>query len=147
MGESFEQIGEDVVRETVQVPKDIVGKALETAGLGAGKSSGKKKQAQQQMPPGTPEVAQAPEPSDEIKRAVARAALEALSGKPQKKEPSVWERIQQEEEQKKEMEKKRKEAQRMASVPQVSSKRKRGDLFGVKAKKTATETGGNKRQD
>ena len=141
MMDSFEQIGQDVARETVQAPKDIVGKALESVGV----SSGKKKPVQQTTrmgPDGNPITNEQPnnEPSQEVKRAIARSALEEISGiHPKQKEESVWERMKKEEEQKKEMEKQRKEAEKKASLPQVSSKRKRGDLYGKKAKKTQME--------
>ncbi len=151
IGESFEQIGSDVVRQTVQVPKDMAQAAAESLGLG----TGKKKQSQTAKPAqgqtgeqSAAESAQHPaEPSEEVKRAIARAALEQISGKrrPEKQE-SVWERLQKEEEQKKLMEKKRKEEERRASLPQVSSKRKRGDLYGKQAKKTQVENR-SKRQD
>lgn len=151
IGESFEQIGQDIARETVQAPKDIVGKALETLGSASGKKNPKQQQGQQ--PAGTESPAGETaavhgEPSEEVKRAIARAALEEISGKrPAQKEESVWERMKKEEEQKKLMEKQRKEAERKASLPQVATKRKRGDLYGKQAKKTQVETGGNKRRD
>lgn len=139
--DSFEQIGQDVARETIQAPKDIVGKALESVGV----SSGNKKPAQQAAqigPDGSPLPSeQSPNgPSEAVKRAIARSALEEISGKRTgQKEESVWERMKKEEEQKKEMEKQRKEAEKKASLPQVSSKRKRGDLYGKQAKKTQME--------
>jgi len=90
--------------------------------------------------------AQPPAPSEDVKRAIARAALEELSGKkPAQKEQSVWEKLQKEEEQKKEQKKQKAQASR-ASLPQATSKRKRGDLYGMKAKKTAAENR-NVRQD
>ncbi len=150
IGESFEQIGKDVVRETVQAPKDIVGKAMESLGAGGGKKSQKSTQAKPTaaMPePGSQAEADA-QAAMEIKKAVARAALQELAGGGQKqKEPTVWEKLKQEEEQKKEMKKKQAEANKKASLPQVTSKRKRGDLYGMKAKKSSTEIGKNTRQD
>lgn len=150
IGESFETLGQDVARETVQAPKDIVGKALETVGISAGGKK-KKKQAITSKALETPEEAKSQQElekhDEEIKRAIARRALEELSGvRPKQKEPTVWERLQKEEEEKKEMEKKKKEAQKNATLPQMSSKRKRGDLYGVKARKTSTENR-NVRQD
>lgn len=150
IGESFETIAQDVAAEVKQAPKDMVGAALESVGLSTG---GKKKTAQQQQQgtgePGT-EPQSAPsggELSSEVKRAIARAALEELSGKkPHQKEQSVWEKLQQEENQKKEQKKLQKAQAAKASLPQVSSKRKRGDLYGMKAKKTAAENR-NVRQD
>jgi len=136
IGESFEQIGSDVVKQTVQVPKDIAQAATESLGL-----SSSKKNPQQKQPKTEEE-----QKTQEEKQAVARAALEELSGKKQQKEPTVWEKLQQEEAQKTEQKKQQKIAASKASLPQVSSKRKRGDLYGVKAKKTAAENR-NVRQD
>jgi hypothetical protein len=149
IGESFETIAQDVARETTQAPKDMVGAALESVGLSTGKKGPKQ---QQGTPQGQPEGVESTGPSggevsDEVKRAIARAALEELSGKrPKQKELSVWEKLQQEEEQKKEMEKKRKEQAAKQAIPKSASKRARGDLYGVKAKKSAAENR-NLRQD
>lgn len=145
IGESFEQIGKDIAHEVVKAPKDMVGSALESVGV----STGGKKQNKQQgsnKGPQTPEEQKVVQQDEETKRAVARAALEELSGKKKQKEPTVWEKLQQEEEQKNEQKKQQKAASAKASLPQVSSKRKRGDLYGVKAKKTAAENR-NVRQD
>ena len=146
IGESFETIAQDVGHEVIQAPKDMVGSALESVGL----TTGGKKKPQQQQQSGSPEPGaeaqpQPPGPSEEMKRAIARAALEELSGKKPQKEQSVWEKLQQEEQQKKEMDKKRKEQSRQA-LPKSGGKRPRGDLYGVKAKKTAAENR-NIRQD
>ena len=147
MGESFEQLGKDIASEAVAAPKDITGAALESLGLSGGKKNPKQ---QQQVPqtPQTPEQQQKQQLDEETKRAIARAALEEISGKSQKqKEPTVWEKLQQEDEQKKDMEKKKKEASAKQALPTVSTKRKRGDLYGMKAKKAAAEMSRNVRQD
>ncbi|MEK7060870.1 MAG: hypothetical protein AAB937_01400 [Patescibacteria group bacterium] len=136
IGESFEQIGKDVVRETLNAPKDIVGKALES--LGSGQTS-KKKSASQP-------IEKPKEEADEAKQSIARAALEELAGGTKSKEPSDYQKKLQEEEQKrKEKEQQKKEAS--MTLQHQSTKRKRGDLFGLKAKKSSTEIGKNVRQD
>lgn len=147
IGESFEQIGKDVARETVQAPKDLVGTALESLGVSSGSKKPKSSASANQQPgaEAAPGVVPAG-PSEEVKRAVARAALEELSGKTRPKELSVWEKIQKEEEQKKEMEKKQKEQASKQALPQGTSKRPRGDLYGKKAKQTNMENKA-KRQD
>jgi len=68
IGESFEQIGKDVVRETVQAPKDIVGKAMESLGAGGGKKSQKAQPKQ---------AAAMPEPGSQAE-ADAQATMEML---------------------------------------------------------------------
>lgn len=146
IGESFETIAKDVAEEVKQVPKDMVGSALESVGLSTG---GKKnpKQAASAVQPGAEGAPQPPPgPSEEVKRAIARAALEELSGKkPTQKQETVWEKLQKEEEQKKEQKKQRAQAAK-AQLPAAAPKRKRGDLYGMKAKKTAAENR-NVRQD
>lgn len=149
IGESFEEIGKDVVSEAVQAPKDIAGKALESLGVTSRGKNPKQQSKTAPQVPGQEEIPQVQDhgPSEEAKRAIARAALEEISGKkPQQKEPGVWERLQKEEEEKKEQEKKKKEAVAKQSLPQSSSKRPRGDLYGLKAKKANVENKG-KRQD
>ncbi len=139
IGESFETIGQNVVRETAQAPKDIGQKAMESLGV----SSGKTPKGQAKAAPATPEEAKADSVKQEeeaMKRAVARAALEELIGKkPKQKEPSVREKNEQEEAQKKELEKQKKELAAKSELPQPAAKRPRGDLYGVKAKKTSAE--------
>ncbi len=147
IGESFETITKDVVEEVKQAPKDMVGSALESVGLSTG---GKKnpKQSSPAIPPGVEGAPQPPPPgpSEEVKRAIARAALEELSGKkPAQKQESVWEKLQKEEEQKKEQKKQKAQAAK-SQLPAAAPKRKRGDLYGMKAKKTAAENR-NVRQD
>lgn len=147
IGESFETIVKDVARETVQAPKDIVGTALESLGVSSGQKNQKQSAASsQQAGQENSGEAPGPGPSDEVKRAIARAALEELSGKSKPKELGVWERLQKEEEQKKEMEKKQKEQAARQSLPQSSGKRPRGDLYGKKTKQTNMENK-SKRQD
>lgn len=149
IGESFEQIGKDVARETVQAPKDLVGTALESLGVSSGSKKPKQSASATQQPGqegAGPETVPSSGPSEEVKRAIARAALEELSGKSRPKELSVWEKLQKEEEQKKEMEKKQKEQAAKQALPQGTSKRPRGDLYGKKAKQTNMENKA-KRQD
>lgn len=149
IGESFETIGKDITRETIQAPKDMVGAALESVGLSSGKKNPKKQTTSAKAaPPEVRQVSPAVTENDEaVKRAVARAALEELSGrKPQQKEPTIWEKMQKEEEEKKELEKKKKAEAAKQTIAQPSSRKARGDLYGIKAKKAAAEIKG-KRQD
>ena len=118
-------LGKQIVRETVKVPKDIAGKALESLGTSGG-------QKQKQQTATTTD---------------ARAALAEIAGiKPKQKEPTVWEKIQAEAEQKKELGKQQQQTAAQA-LPAVKSKRPRGDLYGMKAKKAGSEVGKNVRQD
>ncbi len=151
IGESIEQIGKDVAQEAVQAPKDIAGKALESLGVSSGGKKNPKQQSQNTPQiPGQEEGIQAPASgqSEEVKSAIARKALEEISGKTsQQKEPTVWEKLQEEEKQKKEAEKKQKAEAQKQALPKSGGKRPRGDLYGMKAKKSSTEMSRNVRQD
>lgn len=152
-GQVFEQIGEigkQVVQEAAKVPADITGKAIESLGA----SSGKKPQGQS----GTQGSAARPTEGavgeletakdEQTKKAIARAALSEIAGvKPKEKEPSVWERLQMEEKQKAEQAKKQQEVQARQQMPAGSSKRRRGDLYGMKAKKAGSEMSKNVKQE
>lgn len=132
------QIAKDVGKQVVQVPKDIAGKALESLGTSS-KTSASDDTAWAQI---------GREKDQNIKQSVARKALEELvAGKITKpREPSIWERLQQEQEQKKNMLKQQSMPGGMTPLVKSSSKRPVGDLYGAKAKSTATENR-NVRQD
>ena len=142
------QIAKDVGKQVVSVPKDVAGAAMESLGASSGKST----KGQTVVPAGTATEATAwekmdVEPNARIRRSLARKALEELAGKKlQRKEPSIWEKLQQEQEQKKQAQQQQAAAAAAANVPMPAAKRPRGDLYGAKAKKTATENR-NVRQD
>jgi len=155
---SFEDIGKDILKQTASLPKDVVGKALESLGT----SSGAKKQAGQTaqggVQPGGEGTAKPNTPLDEIeqqtdrkiKQAIARNALQYLAKKPEEREMSVRERLEKEQEQKKELEKKQKEEAGKTELKPMSQKRRSGMMPGAaqKAKKQAgSETSRNVRQD
>lgn len=149
---SFEDIGKDVVHEVAKVPGDIAGKALESLGATSGKT-----QQGQTVSTATDAVKPKEKTSwetfdeardEKAKRAIARAALEALLKRTAKpKEPSVWEKIQTEVEQKKQMQKQQQMQTAGQQLPKTSTKRPRGDLYGVGAKRLGSELGKNVRQD
>lgn len=149
---SFEDIGKDVVREVAKVPKDIAGKALESLGTSSGQ-----KQLKQTISTPTNESSKKNEgpweqfdalTDKEVKKKVARKALEALLARSAgQKEPSVWERIQMEVEQKKQLVQQQQTQTAAQQLPKTSSKRPRGDLYGIGAKKLGSEVGKNVRQD
>ena len=147
---SFEDIGKDVLKQTVQVPKDIIGKAIESIGTsGSGKQGQSFGTTQDQQAGKQKEGAlgQFDQAKDEkTKKTIARSALEQLAGKPKEKEPTVWEKIQQEIEQKKEAQKQQTQ-QKSQQLPTGKGKRPRGDLYGMKAKKASAEMSRNVRQD
>lgn len=141
------ELGKKVGGEAAKVPKDIAGKAMESLGTGGGAN---KMGAAMATPQGGESKGDSMwekilgEKDKRIKRAIARKALEDLINKPtERREPSIWERLQMEQEQKKNQ-----MAQQQAGAPLAmpSSKRARGDLYGAKAKKTSTENK-NVRQD
>ncbi len=144
---SFEDIGKDIVHETVQVPKDIAGAALESLGASSGKKTTNTGQTQtsqtgnQKSP-----LSQLEQTSDEaIKKSIARAALAQLAGQKQEAEPSIWDQKLREDAQKKQIEEqKKKEA--LGALPAIKGKPKRGNLYGVK-QKASSEMSKNVRQD
>lgn len=135
---SFEDIGKDIARETAKVPADVVGKALES--LGTSSQKGQK---------GTPVPSKKPEETKQPEKPLPpRQWLAELAGSAKKhKEPTVQEKLEKEKQ-----EKNKKEAQqvgvaqKMAPLAPVPTKPKRGDLYGIKQKRTATENK-NVRQD
>ncbi len=148
--EEFEQIGKQVVQEVVKVPKDVAGKALESLGASSGKKSNTSATSNVQTQGSgekTPLQQLSEAKEQQTKKAIARNALEQIAGvKPKQKEPTVWEKIQMEAEQKKELAAKQAKQAQAQALPQVTSKRKRGDLYGTQAKKTSAENK-NVRQD
>ena len=147
---SFEDIGKDVVREVAKAPTDIAGKVLES--LTGGSSVKGQKQATSGVGDAgtkTPDGALgAMEQTDDknVKKAIARAALEQLAGSQEQKPSSVFEEKQKEEQQKKQAEQEQAKKAAFAEVPKMSSKKRRGDLYGIKGK-SSTEMSKNVRQD
>jgi hypothetical protein len=138
------EIGKQVGQEAAKVPADIAGKALES--LGASKSSNT-----QQAQPGKSNTAWEQidvETDKKIKQHIARKALEELTNGAARrpKEPSIWERLQMEADEKKKEAVAQQAAAAKQQLPVSTSKRPRGDLYGAKAKQTATENR-NVRQD
>jgi hypothetical protein len=137
------EIGKQVGGEVTQIPKDIAGIALESLGAKSSKARpvqpGKSNTAWDQI-----DV----EPDKKIKRTMARRALEELvqGSAKRPKEPSIWERLQMEADEKKKQETQSKQATASQQLNVPASKRPRGDLYGAKAKQTATENR-NVRQD
>lgn len=148
----FGELGKKVGTETAKAPVDILGKTLESLGT----SGGKKQGTNTFQTPQSGESAKQPgmwekidtEKDPQIKKAIARAALEELIRPRQRqKELSVWERIQQEEAQKKEAQAAQKAQAASSSLPAGTSKRPRGDLYGIKAKRAGSEIGKNVKHD
>jgi len=128
---SFENIGEQVVKEAVKLPADVAGKALES--LGTGKPA---KQAKVQKK-GFDEQA---------KKAFARKALEELARPPQKKEPTVWDEKQKEDAEKKQLELERAKIIEKQKLPEVTTKQRPGNLYGIGVK-TSSERQKNVRAE
>ena len=152
-GQIISELGElakDVGKQTAQVPKDIAGKALESLG------TSQKTQGNQGTPVQKPAESAGSTALDQIateqdlavKRHMARKALEELTrgSQARQKQPSIWERLQMETEQKEQQQAAATAAAAKSQLPVPAGKRARGDLYGVQAKKTATENR-NVRQD
>lgn len=147
---SFEDIGKDVVRQAVNVPKDVAQKALESMGVSSQKGQqGTQTPASSVKPQQEGAVGQLDVLKDQkAKQAIARAALAELAGKHKAyKEPTVQERLEKEKQEKVEQEKQKAAVSgRMAPLPAMSVKPKRGNLYGIK-QKASTEMSKNVRQD
>jgi len=145
---SFEDIGKDIVRETSKVPSDILGKVIESIGTSSQSSSRTSASA---LPgdrkPDSAASALDQAPDQQAKKAIARRALEELAKKSTQKEPTIWEKIQQEAKEKKDAQEYQRKKQSLDSLPVIKGAKKRGDLFGIAAKKQGSEIGKNARQD
>ncbi|MCX8009258.1 MAG: hypothetical protein N3A54_06210 [Patescibacteria group bacterium] len=149
---SFEDIGENIVSQLKQLPKDVGQAAMESIGLSTG--SGNKGNNPKQPPPqpGQSEQSYLKQLEDqtkqqEEKKAIARKALQELL-KPREKEPSVWERLQQEEEQKKAMAvEQQKKAPQPIQLPSSGPRKLPGIKNPAKTKSFGSEIGKNVRQD
>lgn len=147
---SFEDIGKDIAREAVKVPKDIVGKALESLGTSSQKGQkGNPMGAQSKVKPHEGALGELEQTKDvKVKQQIAREALAQIAGNPKKqKEPTVAEIHEKEKQEKNEKEAKQNAtAQKMAPIASGGSKPKRGNLYGVK-QKSSSEMSKNVRQD
>lgn len=147
---SFETIGENIVSQLKQIPKDVGQVALETVGLGTASGGGKKTQ-KTQMPGKTQDLDSSWQQMDQIqdeqtKKTIARKALEELlTPTPSVKEPTEYEKRMQEEEQKKKMEEEERRQQSQA-LPAPTGKKKQG-MYGIKAKQQGSEIGKNVKHD
>jgi hypothetical protein len=150
---SFEDIGRDVARESVKVPVDIAGKALESLGAASQKQGNTVLTGT-----GAPGEGGTGEPKPEgplehlgktddptVKKAIARAALAQIAGvTPGEQEQTTWDRQQQEDKERKELETRR-AAARQFQLPVIRGKQRRG-MGGVR-EKAHTEVSKNARQD
>ena len=144
---SFEDIGKDIVREVTNVPNDIAGKALESLGTASNKQQGQQSTTSQTAEPQGALKELDSTKDNKVKEAIARAALEQFAGKAKSKEPSVWERQQQEDKEKKDVAARQAAARKLAAPVATPSKRPKGDLYGMKAKRASAEMSRNVRQD
>lgn len=138
---SFEDIGKDIVSEAAKVPTEIGGKILESL---TGTTGAKGQTQQKQKQDGA--LGKMEETNDQkVKKSIARSALQQLAT-PKQKEPTPYEQQQKEEKEKKEMEKKQQEKVALQELPRMSSKKRRGDLYGIQGK-SSSEKSRNVRQD
>lgn len=148
IGAITEELGETakrVVTQTVQVPKDVGQAALES--LGGVRASAQGGKTQQQKKTATPVDEFQASVDPRTRREMARNALAYLAGDAKSKEPTVWEQQQKEAEQKKDFAKEQKAVTRRTELRPISTKPKRGNLFGVTKQRAGTETSRNVRQD
>lgn len=123
---SFEDIGRDIARETVNIPKDIVGVVLSSS----------------PSIPSSPEISSIHKPTD---KAFARRRLEEYA-RPHEKKPDQWEQEQLAAKQKKAALDNQSQKAEFEKLPVVRSHRRRGDYYGVTGK-SHPEVSKNVRQD
>ncbi|MFC1646742.1 hypothetical protein ACFL1A_00515 [Patescibacteria group bacterium] len=145
---SFEDIGKDIARETIKVPKDVGQKAMESMGVSTTKSSSsganvKKSQEEKNADRPPDEWDNIDKASESKKSSFAREALKALVKRSSGKEASVYEKKIKEEEEKKDFIKKQKEKQDKDKLPTMWSKPKKGNIYGIKTKQSPTEKAKN----
>jgi len=133
---SFGDIGQEVISEAVKVPGDLADSAFESMGATAGRKQGNQKQMQLKHTQGVKTLESVMQtPDDAMKKAIARRALEELAGAGHvRKEPTLWEKKQREEEEKKRLQKEQKKLAEDLNIPKIQTKRKRGDLYGIRTK-------------
>jgi hypothetical protein len=133
---SFEDIGEEVAQNITKLPGDILGKALESVGVSSGSGSTKqpaKPNATQQDGSNWQQIDKTQ--NQEVKKTIARNALEELLKNVPQTELTEYEKKKKEEEEKAKAQKEQQKQQDLASLPKMTAKRARGDLHGMKAKK------------
>jgi len=149
---SFEDIGKEIASETAKVPGDIAGKALESLGAssGAKKTASGTNVASQTAGGAVQEnsvIQQMEQTNDQkVKQHMARSALAQFASPHSVQEPSVWDQKVREEAELKNMKAQQEKKAGMAALPTMTSKRKRGNLYGVK-QKASSEMSKNVRQD
>lgn len=148
---SFEDIGKNVAEQTVSVPKDIAGKAIESLGNVGGQKPGQTVSApteeQNANKPSTPLDEIEMQKDKKNKQAIARSALQYLAKKPQERELGVYERLEKEKQEQKELQKKQEEEAKKMELKPVETKQRRGSLPGLVKKQAGSETSRNVRQD
>ena len=146
----FQDIGEQIVSEIKQIPKDVGQAALESVGV----STGGTKQAKTAPAPGAAKDAGSKWQEidhvneEKIKKQIARSALQELtSPSAAPKEKSIWEKLQDEDAQKEQSRNQQQQAQSNA-LPMPKGKTKQGAMGRVnKSKQQGNEMKVNMKQD
>jgi hypothetical protein len=133
---SFEDIGKDIAREVVNAPKDIVGAALESLGTSSQKGHKGNPQGAAIAPVKQPDKALPP-----------REWLAELSGMGKKQNAPTVQEIHEQEKREKDRKEQMEDvkATHMAPLQKMSSRQKRGQLFGNPQK--SSERSKNSRND
>ncbi len=147
---AFEDIGEQIVSQVKQLPKDIGQAAMESVGMKTGGSKQGNQSQTPQMQTGQNEQSYLHQLDDmrtqEEKKAIARKAIAELL-RPRKKEPSVWERMQMEEEEKKKQLAEQEKKAKPVHLPSSGVSKMPGLKSVRKAKQFGSELGKNIKSD
>jgi hypothetical protein len=124
-------LGHEIIKETANVPVEMLGMKLEQFGT-------PKKNSNQQIPTAGEKALMSVtnNPNPETKRARARAALQEFVGTGKPKEPDAWEKKKKESLEKAAAVAERKKQERSQALPQLSTKRKQGQRYGIHEKTT-----------
>lgn len=154
IGSELGNLGKQIAQEIVQVPAKITGMDAgtnEVTGTGTGGKKAQKGQSTQanrtaSMPGEYRDPLSAIRQKDEVEKqkqlALARQLLQKFMH-PQQEEPSLKQKQEMEEMEKRKKEIKEENEKAKKQLPQMTAKRPRGDLYGVKAKQFGGEKGKN----
>jgi len=128
---SLGDLGHEIISETAKVPAEMLGMTIEQSG------TSQKSSSQQTPTAGEKALTSVTNnPNQETRRSMARAALQEFVGSSKAKEPDEWEKKKKELLDKATAKKERKKQERSQALPQLSTKRRQGQKYGIHEKTT-----------
>ncbi len=128
-------LGAEILKETAKVPAELTGVKIE-----GGTPASQPSQSVQPASQGEQTLGKVTGMDNEqIKRSIARAALQELVGEGKPAEPDQWERKQREEDERKRLREREKKEARKRTLPNLSSKPRAGQKYGIFEKTTEAQ--------